>query len=85
VSVVDYVLTSCRAIELLCDFEVLEFCPMLSDVHCAVKVNIQCLASESKASSNIPVAKIKKWQNEKRDSFISNISVDVVEFARIVR
>ena len=71
VSVVDYVLTSCKAIELLCDFEVLEFCPMLSDVHCAVKVNIQCLASEPKASSSIPVAKIKKWQNEMRDLLVT--------------
>jgi len=48
---------------------------MYKNVHCAVKVNIQCLASEPKASSSIPVAKIKKWQNEMRD----NISVDVIE------
>jgi len=63
----------------MCDFEDLEFCSMLSDVHCAVKVNIQCIASEPKESSGTPVAKIKKWQNAMRDSFINNISVDVNE------
>ena len=62
-SVVDYVLTSCKAIELLCEFEIVRFCLLLSDVHCAV--NIHCLASEPIETSSTNAA---KWQNDMRDS-----------------
>ena len=61
VSVVDDVLTAYKAIELLRKFQVIEFCPLLSDLHCALKVNIQCPASEPIESSSTYVVKIKKF------------------------
>jgi len=59
VPVVDDVLTSYKAIELLRKFEIIEVCPLLSDVHCVLKVNIQCPASEPIESSSTHVVKKK--------------------------
>jgi len=42
-------------------------------------LSVQCLASEPKESSGTPVAKIQKWQNAMRDSFINNIGVYLIE------
>jgi len=78
-SVVDYTLCTCtkNSIQFVTYFDVKEFCPLSSDIHCSIE-----FAMESYLESiepQIPVTdKVKHWKNDKKLDFLSNIDIKTV-------
>ncbi|XP_071107207.1 uncharacterized protein [Haliotis cracherodii] len=77
-SVVDYCIASAETFPLLIDFEVLEFDPISSDVHCGLSLTLDCTAQQLSPviddDKDVHVHKVvKRWVPDKSETFLCNI------------
>lgn len=79
-SVIDYVITSCNALSLFREFYISEYCPLLSDVHCCLNFTLskEFVNYNQNEPSN---EKIRKWDDSRKQDFIDNVNVDIIETA----
>ena len=74
-SVVDYLILSSNLFSVIKNFDVLDYDPLFSDVHCALQfsfsVNI-CLLSAENRNISQPV----NWDNCKKDEFVEYLTVN---------
>ena len=61
------------------DFEILEFNPILSDVHCPIVFNTPSKIKDSKPLCNAILVQKIKWEGSKNSVFVDNISNEDVE------
>lgn len=79
-STVDYFLCSPKLIPMVNDFCVEEFCQILSDVHCPVFLEMKFDKSGSETCNlNCNKEKIKLWDNDKRDLFVSKFDHNTLD------
>ena len=75
ISVVDYLISSSNLFSVNKNFDVLDYDPLFSDVHCALQfsfsVDIRLLSTENRNISQ-PV----KWDNCKKDEFVEYLTVN---------
>ena len=77
---IDYFLGSPSVMQLVETFKVLDFDPMLSDVHCGLhtKFIFKCLSKETNVMSDTQVVlecvKPGKWNTEKKSEYVSQIN-----------
>ena len=66
-----------NSIQFFTYFDVKEFCPLSSDIHCSIEFAMESY-SES-IEPQIPVSdKVKHWKNDKKLDFLSNIDIKTV-------
>ena len=80
---VDYLLCSIDMLEYVSYINVLDFHPLLSDVHCAIETVIKITPSHTNqyeleqipmiCEHQLDIIRAKKWENEKKDDYILNI------------
>ncbi|CAG2185947.1 unnamed protein product [Mytilus edulis] len=74
-SVVDYNIASPNFLKLVQNFSVLNSSVLFSDIHNPLSLKITCYEKQNDVSHDdeMPEEKIKRWENEQLDTFISNI------------
>ncbi len=82
-STVDYVVACADVITLISDFEVLEFDPLFSDVHCALVLELPTRSLSDRhmddTRDNTPsVTRLRRWNNTKAREFRDSIDSDIV-------
>ena len=81
-SVIDYLICNLDGLLFVNKFCVHEYSPLFSDVHCAISFNINVSRN---ISHNAPVASAhKKWEQNKKDSFINNIDTNMVNELNLI-
>jgi hypothetical protein len=89
-SVVDYFIASKVLFHQIADFEVHEFCDLLSDVHCAVTLKITLKSAENSMSNESIKGKTEsqksdvktenclkpRWKNDKQFEYVSAININ---------
>ena len=85
-SVIDYVLLSPTLIPKVCDFEILDFNSVLSDIHCAIKIVLKRETTYSKLHEDLLITnhihnsvehcKITKsiWKSDKKDNYKETVA-----------
>ena len=75
-SLIDYFIVSSKLFKNISEFEVIDFDPLLSDVHCRLHVSIQADPLSEMLTGNISSkTKTVKWKQNKREQFIENITL----------
>ena len=77
-SVIDYVISSCESLPLFNGFNVENFCPILSDVHCCLKFKLSSIKVDSNNQFGEPKDKIGKLNTDKMEDFLNNINMSVI-------
>ena len=77
-SVIDYVISSVHSCRLFSSFAVNEFCPLMSDIHCALTFSLDFSVNNS-IEKPLEDEKIKPWSNEKRQTFVDNLDRAEIE------
>lgn len=75
VSVIDFVITSKKALPLFKDFEVGEFCPLISDIHCPLIFKLRSCDEPIIEQPRASKSKIKRWRADKAAQIVNNIDV----------
>ena len=76
-SVVDYTLCTMNSIQFFTHFDVKEFCPLSSDIHCSIEFAMK--AHPESIDPQIPMPdKVKHWKNDKKLDFLANIDLSTV-------
>ena len=78
VSVVDYLLVSYDAFDSISKFEVFDFDPIMSDVHCGITFCIKPFLRDVLRPKTV-THRTLKWNEEKVDDFKSNIDTNKVQ------
>lgn len=88
-SVVDYLLVSSPIIPLIKSFNILDFNPLYSDVHCCVQVNFHASLTDFTTHSNqtdsIKTTQARRWDPAKSNQFSESIRNDVMVFNELYR
>ena len=74
-SLVDYLILSSNLYSVIKNFDVLDYDPSFSDVHCALQFSFSvdiCLLSTEYTNISPPV----KWYNSKKEEFVEYITVN---------
>jgi hypothetical protein len=74
-SLVDYLILSSNLYSVIKNFDVLDYDPLFSDVHCALQFSFSvdiCLLSTEYTNISPPV----KWYNSKKEEFVEYITVN---------
>jgi hypothetical protein len=74
-SVVDYLILSSNIFSVIKNFDVLDYDPLFSDVHCALQFSFSvgiCLLSAENRNISQPV----NWDNCKKDEFVEYLTVN---------
>ena len=75
ISVVDYLISSSNLFSVNKNFDVLDYDPLFSDVHCALQFSFSvdiCLLSAENRNISQPV----NWDNCKKDEFVEYLTVN---------
>ncbi|CAG2212881.1 unnamed protein product [Mytilus edulis] len=78
-SVIDYLLLSSNLFPVVKEFDIMEFDPLVSDVHCQLHVVIQApviLYNSNDELSQFCSEKYVKWRKEKCSEFLDNVKSD---------
>lgn len=78
VSTIDYFISSANLLPTIDSLYVHEYCPMLSDVHCAVSLTLNIDPKYICCCQKITERKQKVWDKSKAEAFIQNINIDEV-------
>ena len=78
-SVLDYMLAPPTIFDELKDFDVLEFNPILSDVHCPIVFNLPSKIKDSKPLCNTKLMQKTKWEGSKNGVFVENLNNEDIE------
>jgi len=73
ISVIDYVVSTCEAIPMFNTFNISEFCPLLSDVHCCLNFSLN-----ANINNTIDVdvdEKVRKFNWDKKNDYLENLNV----------
>ena len=76
-SVIDYLIANINSLVRINNFIVHDFCPLLSDVHCALSFSIYI--RKFKNQNKIIEVTYKKWESAKRTEFVHNIDRNLVQ------
>ena len=77
-SVVDYTIVSTEVFNLLKNFVVADFNPILSDVHCPLLFTFSKRDIRNKIYRDVQSNIKPRWCEEKKDSFVHNLNIDEV-------
>ncbi|CAG2184425.1 unnamed protein product [Mytilus edulis] len=78
-SVIDYLLLSSNLFPVVKEFDIMEFDPLVSDVHCQLHVVIQApviLYNSNDELSQFCSENMSKWRKEKCSEFLDNVKSD---------
>ena len=73
-SIVDYFLASSDLFPLICEFEVLDFDPLISDIHCRLHASIRIKDDlHNKGHQTNTVIKPIRWNADKKQQFVDKV------------
>lgn len=78
VSTVDYFLASPNLFEKIDSFQVHDFCPIISDVHCLISLNFTFQLNTIYYNSKHFTDQPRLWDSSKTDIFKSNLNVEEI-------
>ena len=78
-SIIDYVLATPELFEEIKDFEIMEFNPILSDVHCPIIFSLLSRSGETKIQNQSEKRLKIKWDGTKNSDFLTNIDDSKIE------
>ena len=79
-----YVITSVNILHVLQDFDICDFCNMLSDVHRPTSFTISCSTEQHESKcENESQSCVKLWCSDKVDRFCDNVTQSEEYFERI--